>query len=74
VSVALSPRYKMTDIAASLRQVANQIEHGELEAEHCILILETADGAAEYRAFGSEPFTRAHAIGLCFAIAKEIAP
>jgi len=40
----------------------------------CVLVFETDAGEVSYRAFGDEPFTRAHAIGLCFAIAKAIAP
>lgn len=69
------PFYKLTDVPEALRQVANQIEHGELPADRCLLILELeSDKGVEYRAFGKEPYTRAHAIGLCFAIAKEIAP
>lgn len=74
MSISAFPRYKLTDIPEALRAVANQIEHGELGAVRCVLVIETDDGELTYRAFGSEPFTQAHAVGLCFGIAKEIAP
>ncbi len=74
-NVKAFPLYKLIDIPEALRAVANQIEHGKLPAERCLLILELeGEMGVEYRAFGKEPYSRAHAIGLAFAIAKEIAP
>lgn len=66
------PLYKLHDIPEALRQVANKVEHGELSAVRCVLAIENADGGVDYKAFGEEPFTRAHAAGLCFAAAQEI--
>ena len=74
MNVTAFPLYKLTDIPEALRAVANALEHGGLDAVRCVLVLEADDGSVDYKAFGDEPFTRAHAIGLCFSIAKEIAP
>lgn len=73
MSVSVFPLYKLTDIPEALRAVANKLEHGDLDAVRCVLVLETSAGDVDYKAFGAEPFTRAHAIGLCFSIASEIA-
>lgn len=74
MSVSAFPLYKLHDIPEALRAVANKIEHGDIDAVRCVLVIEEAAGGVDYKAFGEEPFTRAHAIGLCFSIAKEIAP
>jgi len=72
MTVSSLPLYKLNDIPDALRQVANQLEHGELSGIRCVLILETEEGNVDYKAFGEEPFTRAHAIGLCQCSAFEI--
>lgn len=74
MSVSAFPLYKLDNIPEALRAVANQIEHNDLAATRCVLVLELSDGGVDYRAFGDEPFTAAHAVGLCFMVAKEIAP
>ncbi|NKF21592.1 hypothetical protein [Solimonas marina] len=76
MSAKVSPfrRYKVHDIPEALRVVANEIEYGDAPPPRCVLVIELPDGNVDYRAFGDEPFTRAHAIGLCFSAAKEIAP
>ena len=59
------PRYKLSDVAASLRLFADKLDSGEEPAVvRCVVALERADGTGGYKAFGSEPFTRAHAAGL----------
>lgn len=71
MTVAAFPRYQIHDIPEALRQLANKIEHGDILAERCVVILE--DGQSiDYKAFGAEPFTNAHAVGLCVAAMKEI--
>jgi len=65
MTVSAFKRYKLHNIPEALRQVANQIEHGDIDAVRCCLVVETKEGPVQYRAFGEEPFTRAHAIGLC---------
>jgi len=72
--VSAFQRYKLHDIPEALRMVANQIEHGSIDAVRCVLVIETADEGITYRAFGDEPFTRGHAIGMCFQACKEIGP
>ena len=74
MSVSAFNRYKLHDMPEALRMVAAQIEHGDIDAVRCVLVLESLEGAVTYKAFGAEPFTNAHAIGLCFCAAKEIAP
>jgi hypothetical protein len=71
MSVTAIPVYQVSDVVAAVRQVANRIESGELSAERCVVILETAEGGVDYKAFGKD-FTRAHAVGLCFCAAQEI--
>lgn len=72
MSVSPFTRYKLTDIPEALRLVANKIEHGDIDAVRCVLLLEDSDGGFEYKAFGAEPFTVAHAVGLCFIGAQVI--
>lgn len=74
MSVTAFPLYKLNDIPEALRLVARKIETGEIDVARCVLLLESSGGSVDYKCFGAEPFTRAHAIGLCFSIAKEIAP
>lgn len=74
MSVSKFPNYKLPDIPACLRSLADKLESGEESGVRSVVILERADGGVTYKAFGAEPFSQAHAIGLCFAVAKEIAP
>lgn len=71
--VSVFPLYKLHDVPEALRQVANKLEHGELSSVRCVLVMEREDGSIDYACFGEEPFTRAHAVGLCFAAAQEVA-
>lgn len=68
------PNYKLPDVPACLRALADKLDRGEEQAVRAIVVLEQPEGAVTYKAFGAEPFMQAHAIGLCFAVAKEIAP
>jgi len=70
--VSAFPLYKLHDIPDALRQVANKLEHGELSATRCVLVMETAEGTIDYACFGEEPYTRAHAVGLCIAAAQTV--
>lgn len=72
MNITKFPLYKLPDIPACLRRLADQLESGEEEAVRTVVILELPDGGVAYKAFGAEPFTRAHAIGLCFVVAGEI--
>lgn len=72
MSVTAFPRYKLTDIPDALRQLANRIEHGEIDAVRVVVAIERETGPFDYKAFGQEPFTNAHAVGLCFAAASKI--
>jgi len=71
-NVSAFTRYKLNDIPEALRLVASQIELGQINCPRVVLIIECEDGDLDYKAFGQEPFTYAHAAGLCFAAAKEI--
>lgn len=66
------PRFKVANIPEALRQAANLIECGDMPAVRCVLITEAPDGQPDYRCFGDEPFTKAHAVGLCFVAATEL--
>jgi hypothetical protein len=74
MTISAFPKYMLHNIPEALRAVANQISAGDIPMARCVLVFETDAGEVSYRAFGDEPFTRAHAIGMCFAIAKAIAP
>ena len=71
-NITAFPLYHITNIPESLRQLANRIEHGEIDVKRCVVCIEPSEGDITYTAFGCEPFTKAHAIGLCFAIAASI--
>lgn len=64
MSVSALPLYKLHDIPESLRQLANRIEHGEIEAVNCVVCIVQENGEPTYTAFGSDPFTRMTAMGL----------
>ena len=73
MSVSAFSLYKLHDIPESLRQLANKIEHdGNPSSVRCLVILECDDGTIDYKAFGEEPYTKAHAMGLCHAAIQEI--
>lgn len=72
MTVTAFPLYKLNDIPEALRQLANKIEHGDVSAVRCVVCIEPEEGQPTYSAFGAEPFTNAHASGLCFYIANEV--
>lgn len=73
MNVTALPLYNISDIPESLRQLANRIEHGEVDAEHVVVCIELKKtGKPTYVAFGAEPFTRAYAAGLCLAAANIV--
>lgn len=61
------PAYKLGDIPACLRRLADQLESGEEVALRAVVVLDRDDDEVDYKAFGAEPFTRATAVGLCFS-------
>lgn len=72
MKVTAFPKYNLSDIPEALRQLANRIEHGEINAVRAVVCIEPEEGAPTYAAFGAEPFTNAHASGLCFFVAGEV--
>lgn len=72
MNITQFPLYKLPDIPDCLRRLADKLESGEEQAVRIIVILELPDGGVTYKAFGAEPFTRAHAIGLCFSVASVV--
>lgn len=72
MTVTAFPLYKLNDIPEALRQLANKIEHGELNAVRCVVAIEPSEGAPTYAAFGCEPFTNAHAAGLLVCVASKV--
>ena len=60
--VAAFSRFQINNVVASLRQLANRIEAGELPAEH-VVVVRVAPAEVNYHAFGPEPFTRWQAAG-----------
>lgn len=64
--------YNLASVPAALRLLATQIELGTVPVERCILVIEDLDGGVGHKAFGPEPFSRAHAAGLCQAASLEI--
>ena len=64
--------YNIGNIPESLRMLANQIEHGEVEAEWALVILEQQHGSPDFRAFGSTHISYAHAAGICLATANKL--
>lgn len=52
--------------------LATQIEHGEIESERVLVILEQAQGSPDFRAFGTGNFSYAHAAGICLATANKL--
>lgn len=72
MTVTAFPLYNLNHIPDALRQLANRIEHGEIDAVRCVVVMESSVGQVACPAFGREPFTLAHASGLCFAAAGNI--
>ncbi len=64
MAVQAFPRYKLHNIPEALRAVANEVELGETQAKHCVLIIETEDGRITTRAFGPDPFLTSQAVGI----------
>lgn len=70
-NVSVLPRYILTDVPAALRQLANQIESGDVSANRVVVVIEPEGETVDYRAFG-EDFTLAHAVGMLTAAQYEI--
>lgn len=66
------PRFKLTDVSASLRTLADQIDSGERHTRRAIVVMETEAGDSDYCAIG-EDFSRYHAIGMLVACQNDIA-
>lgn len=64
MTVAAFTRYKLHDVPEALRLLAHEIETGEVSCVRCMVVLEPDGFGVDYRAFGAEPFTLAHAVGL----------
>lgn len=64
--------YNQGNIPECLRMLATQIEHGEIESERVLVILEQAQGSPDFRAFGTGNFSYAHAAGICLATANKL--
>lgn len=64
--------YNKGNIPECLRMLATQIEHGEVQAERALVILEKSFGSPEFRAFGSGHLSYAHAAGICLAVANKL--
>lgn len=74
-TVASLDVYKRNDVAAGLRQLANQQEDPRnKKAARVIVIIETEDGSFQRVAFATKEFTNAMAIGLCVMAIKELTP
>lgn len=72
MSVSALPIYKLNDIPEALRALANRIECGEIDAVRAVVAIEPSEGSCDYKCFGQEPFTRAHAVGVLQAASIEI--
>jgi hypothetical protein len=71
-TVVAFPRFNLPNVAESLRKLANDIERDPGKGVRVVVVMETDAGDTDYKAFGPDPFTRAHACGLCFAVATDI--
>lgn len=65
------PRFKLTDVAASLRTLADQIDSGERPTRRAIVVMETDDGGSDYCAVGDD-FSKYHALGMLAVCEKDI--
>jgi len=70
-NISAIPVYNLQSVSDSLRQLANRIDDGQVDAARCVVALESKDGEVSFNAFGQD-FTLAHAAGLCFAVMKQI--
>lgn len=70
-NVTQFPRFKLTDVPASLRTLAAQIESGDRPTRRVVVCMETECGGFDYCAIG-EDFSRAHALGLLRLCEHEI--
>lgn len=72
------PLYQLANVPASLRQLANRIEHGDHvsgNVTRCLVLTETDEGVITYHAFGDkDSFSRTEAVGICFAAIQTILP
>src|SRR5690606_40465550 len=71
-TVAPFTHFNLANVPEALRLLAHQIEASPGRATRVMALLEAEDGETTYRAFGSDPFTRGHAVGMCFGIATQI--
>lgn len=70
-NISAIPRYNLQSVSDSLRQLANRIDSGEVDAVRCVVSMEDSDGNTDYCAFGSD-FTRAHAAGILVSVQQDI--
>lgn len=63
MSVINFPNYKIDDVEACLRTLADRISNGQEAAVRAIVVLEAEDGRVTYAAFGPN-LTRAYGIGI----------
>ena len=70
-NVTQFPRFKLTDVPASLRTLAAQIEAGDRPAIRVVVCMETEGGGFDYCAIGRD-FCKAHAVGLLRFCENEI--
>lgn len=70
-TVTKFPLYNLYNIPEALRKLADEIESGEVDAVRVVVVIEPEVGL-DYRVFGSEPFTFAHASGLCHGMANKL--
>lgn len=63
MSVERFPLYNLFNIPEALRKLANDIEDGTPNTEHCVIVMMNEDGSCDYKAFGKD-FTNCQAVGL----------
>lgn len=70
-NVARFPRFKLTDVVASLRTLADAIEAGERSCRRVVVVIEQEDGGSDYCAIGDD-FPKYHALGMLTVCANNI--
>jgi len=65
------PRFNLTDVPASLRRLADQVESGERPTCRVVVCMESEGGGHDYCAIG-EDLNMYHAIGLLHSCIVEI--
>lgn len=66
MSVIPFPVFNLHNIPEALRKLASDIEETPEIADRVVVVLSSPDGDVDYKAFGGDPFTRAHAAGCCY--------